>query len=71
VAAPFVALGTDGFGRSAARADLRAFFEVDRKSIALAAIDAAVRAGRAEARLHPEALERLGLSAEAPAPWTV
>jgi pyruvate dehydrogenase E1 component len=71
VAAPFVTLGTDGFGRSAARADLRAFFEVDRKSIALAAIDAAVRAGRAEARLHSEALERFGLSAEAPAPWTV
>ncbi len=71
VAAPFVALGTDGFGRSAARADLRAFFEVDRKSIALAAIDALVRAGRAEARLHAEALERFGLSSEAPAPWTV
>src|SRR5690606_11573101 len=37
IRAPFVTLGTDGFGRSASRAALRAFFEVDRKSIALAA----------------------------------
>ncbi|MGE5714823.1 MAG: alpha-ketoglutarate dehydrogenase [Betaproteobacteria bacterium] len=34
----YVALGTDGFGRSDTRAALRAFFEVDRRSIALAAL---------------------------------
>ena len=36
----FVALGTDGFGRSDTRAALRAFFEVDARSIALAALAA-------------------------------
>ena len=36
----YVALGTDGFGRSDTRAALRAFFEVDRRSIALAALQA-------------------------------
>ena len=35
-AAPLVALGTDGFGRSENRAALRDFFEVDAKHIVLA-----------------------------------
>src|SRR4029077_15469931 len=30
---PFVSLGTDGFGRSASRAELRDFFEVDAEHI--------------------------------------
>jgi hypothetical protein len=37
--APFVALGTDGFGRSDTRAELRRFFEIDRHQIVLAALD--------------------------------
>ena len=36
----YVTLGTDGFGRSDTRAALREFFEVDRRSIALAALRA-------------------------------
>jgi pyruvate dehydrogenase E1 component len=36
----YVTLGTDGFGRSDTRDALRRFFEVDRRSIALAAISA-------------------------------
>ena len=36
----YVTLGTDGFGRSDTRAALRAFFEVDAKNIALAALAA-------------------------------
>jgi pyruvate dehydrogenase E1 component len=36
----YVTLGTDGFGRSDTRAALRAFFEVDARSIALAALAA-------------------------------
>ena len=36
--APFVSLGTDGFGRSDTRADLRNFFEVDSHHIVLAAL---------------------------------
>jgi len=62
VKAPFVALGTDGFGRSDTRAALRRFFEVDRRSIAATAlwtIDPAKAA---------EAVVRYDL-AEGPAPW--
>ncbi len=44
----YVALGTDGFGRSDTRASLRAFFEVDRDSI-VGAVLAALRAPAAEA----------------------
>jgi len=35
---PYVALGTDGFGRSDTRAALRSFFEVDRYAVAIAAL---------------------------------
>jgi pyruvate dehydrogenase E1 component len=71
LAAPLTVLGTDGFGRSATRRDLRAFFEVDRNAIALAAIGALVRAGRADPALHRQAASRLGAGAGTPAPWTV
>jgi pyruvate dehydrogenase E1 component len=36
----YIALGTDGFGRSDTRAALRRYFEVDRRSIAVAALSA-------------------------------
>jgi len=58
----YVALGTDGFGRSDTRAALRAFFEVDRRSIALAALDAIDAGAAARAR------SAWGLQASAP-PW--
>jgi pyruvate dehydrogenase E1 component len=59
----YVALGTDGFGRSDTRAALRAFFEVDRRSIALAALHAVdpAAAGRARSRWET------GMS---PPPWS-
>jgi len=59
----YIALGTDGFGRSDTRAALRAFFEVDGRAIALAALHAIDPARAVMAR------ERWGLSAT-PAPWT-
>ncbi|MCR6679211.1 pyruvate dehydrogenase (acetyl-transferring), homodimeric type, partial [Escherichia marmotae] len=43
--APFVTLGTDGFGRSDTRENLRAYFEIDAPNIAAAALDALARAG--------------------------
>jgi pyruvate dehydrogenase E1 component len=45
VSRTYETLGTDGFGRSDTRAALRRFFEVDSKSIALAALDALAREG--------------------------
>jgi pyruvate dehydrogenase E1 component len=45
VPAQYVTLGTDGFGRSDTRAQLRDFFEVDARWIALAALQALHREG--------------------------
>ena len=67
----FTALGTDGFGRSATRADLRRFFEVDRAHIAVAGLDALARLGRIERSAVEAAIERYGLDARAAAPWTI
>ncbi|HKU46480.1 MAG TPA: alpha-ketoglutarate dehydrogenase [Burkholderiales bacterium] len=55
VSGKYVALGTDGFGRSDTRAALREFFEVDARHIALAAI-AALDPG-----LVPGVLRRYGI----------
>jgi pyruvate dehydrogenase E1 component len=71
VDAPFTVLGTDGFGRSANRRDLRAFFEVDRNSIALAAIEALVRKGTLPHSALTKAVKTFNASAETPAPWSV
>ncbi len=71
VSARFVALGTDGFGRSDSRAALRSFFEVDRFHIALAALEALVREGTLERTILLNAIERFGVKTGAPAPWKV
>ncbi|HVL34531.1 MAG TPA: alpha-ketoglutarate dehydrogenase, partial [Burkholderiales bacterium] len=59
----YVALGTDGFGRSDTRAALRAFFEVDAKSIALAALAALEHPSVGEAR------KRYGVDPGLRPPW--
>ena len=64
----FIALGTDGFGRSDTRPALRQFFEVDRQSIALAAMQALVEAGRLPVARLTEVAKRLGTS-KTDAPW--
>ncbi|MGB0126531.1 MAG: pyruvate dehydrogenase (acetyl-transferring), homodimeric type, partial [Rhodocyclaceae bacterium] len=71
VPARFVALGTDGFGRSDTRAMMRRFFEVDRYQVAVAALHSLVREGRIDAQIVAEAITRYGIDAEAPPPWTV
>jgi pyruvate dehydrogenase E1 component len=60
----FVALGTDGFGRSDTRAALRAFFEVDARSIAVAALAAI------DERSAREAIARYGIDPATSPPWT-
>jgi pyruvate dehydrogenase E1 component len=65
----FIVLGTDGFGRSDTRSALRQFFEVDRASIALAAVQALVESGRLPREKHAEAARRLGTTISDP-PWT-
>ena len=66
----YVTLGTDGFGRSDTRAALRAFFEVDRVSIAIAALKALADEGALARAVVREAIERYGrLDASRDAPW--
>jgi pyruvate dehydrogenase E1 component len=60
VPAPFVTLGTDGFGRSDTRAALRDFFEVDAKWITYTAL-AELYAGRKSAEEMREIAARLEL----------
>lgn len=69
VACPYTVLGTDGFGRSDTRAQLRRFFEVDRHSVVLAALSALAQAGRLERSVCTEAMARYGLVADTQAPW--
>ncbi|MGF6695366.1 pyruvate dehydrogenase E1 component [Metapseudomonas resinovorans] len=66
----FIALGTDGFGRSDNREQLRAFFEVDRRQIVLAALSALADEGTLPAQVCALAIERYAIEADAPAPWT-
>ncbi len=58
----FTALGTEGFGRSEARADLRDFFEVDHRYTVLAALSALARSGEVEREVPAKALKDLGIS---------
>ncbi|HZZ91364.1 MAG TPA: alpha-ketoglutarate dehydrogenase [Usitatibacter sp.] len=61
---PYLALGTDGFGRSDTRASLRRFFEVDRHSVVVAALRALgdARAG--------DAAKGFGIEAAGAPPWS-
>ena len=64
-------LGTDGFGRSDSRENLRRFFEVDRHYVTLAALKALAEDGEIPAAKVAEALAKYGIDADKPAPWTV
>jgi len=67
----YVALGTDGFGRSDTREHLRHFFEVDRHWVTVAALKALADDGAMPPAKVGEALARYKLDAKKPAPWTV
>jgi pyruvate dehydrogenase E1 component len=69
VSGPFVALGTDGFGRSDTRAKLRGFFGVDRNHIAVATLDALARQGRRTAADAATAIVKYGLAVDVRPPW--
>jgi pyruvate dehydrogenase E1 component len=65
---PYVTLGTDGFGRSDARAELRAHFEVDRSFVVLAALQALAGAGQIDRKTVVAAMARLGIDPGKPDP---
>ena len=71
VDAPYVVLGTDGFGRSATRENLRDFFEVDANHIAYHALYALAEQGEIDKKVLLKAAKTLAIDAERPNPVTV
>ncbi|MBX9347868.1 pyruvate dehydrogenase (acetyl-transferring), homodimeric type [Chromobacterium vaccinii] len=67
----FVVLGTDGFGRSDSRANLRSFFEVDRYHVALAALSALARDGKIDGAKVAEAITKYGIKTDKLPSWKV
>jgi pyruvate dehydrogenase E1 component len=67
----YVALGTDGFGRSDFRRKLRRFFEVDRYFVTVAALQALVAEGTLRAETVRKALEKYEIDPNKPNPITV
>jgi pyruvate dehydrogenase E1 component len=67
----YAVLGTDGFGRSDSRAELRRFFEVDRHYVAVAALKALADDGKVDAKVVSQAMQSFGIDPEKPNPLTV
>ena len=67
----FVTLGTDGFGRSDTREQLRKFFEVDRYYITVAALKALADEGAIEAKAVAAAIKQYDIDPEKPMPTKV
>ena len=65
----YVALGTDGYGRSDTREALRRFFEVDRKAIAISALKALSDEERIAPAVVEDAMARYGVSGDSANPW--
>jgi pyruvate dehydrogenase E1 component len=71
VQARYSVLGTDGFGRSDMRSQLRKFFEVNRYYVVVAALKALVDEGEIEAKVVSEAMRKYRIDSEKPDPTTV
>ncbi len=66
----YVALGTDGFGRSDSRAQLRKFFEVDKHSIVVAALKALADDSKIDIKTVTQAMQAYGIDPSKPDPVT-
>jgi pyruvate dehydrogenase E1 component len=67
----YLTLGADGFGRSDLREKLRAFFEIDRHHVVVAALKTLAEEGQVPVERVSEAIQKYDIDPEAPAPWTV
>ncbi|WKN31054.1 pyruvate dehydrogenase (acetyl-transferring), homodimeric type [Porifericola rhodea] len=61
---PFISLGTDGFGRSDARPELRDFFEVDHRHIVLSALYGLLNEGKIKKNTYEKAMQKLEIDAD-------
>jgi pyruvate dehydrogenase E1 component len=71
VPGPYRVLGTDGYGRSDSRRQLRRFFEVDRHYVAVAALKELADAGEIKSSMVSDAIKKFEIDPEAPMPTTV
>jgi len=62
--ANYIVLGTDGFGRSETRPELRRHFQIDAECTAWAALRGLANAGAFDAARLPQILQQLGIDAE-------
>lgn len=69
--APYYVLGTDGFGRSDTRVELRHFFEVDAKYIVYTTLYALMQAGKLTKQKLAGAIKKLGIDPDKQDPTTV
>ncbi len=69
--APYLVLGTDGFGRSDTREELRHFFEVDRRFVTLAALKSLADAQKLPVETVRQARDDLGIDPDKPNPRLV
>ena len=67
----YVTLGTDGFGRSDMRSQLRKFFEVNRYYVAVAALKALADEGEIPLATVSAAIEKYRIDPDKPNPMTV
>ena len=64
-------LGTDGFGRSEDRTDLRNFFEVDARFVAVATLAELAQEGQIDRSVVAQAIKDFGINTDKPNPATV
>src|ERR1700693_669256 len=67
----YAVLGTDGYGRSDSRAELRRFFEVDRHYVAITALKALADEGKIDKQTVTDAMRSFGIDPEKPNPLSV
>ena len=63
-----VSLGTDGYGRSDTRMNLRRFFEIDAECIVIAVLNALFQRGEIELEVVQQAIRDLEIDPEKAAP---
>ncbi|MDK9431158.1 pyruvate dehydrogenase (acetyl-transferring), homodimeric type [Gallibacterium anatis] len=63
-ASSYLVLGTDGFGRSDSRENLRSHFEVDAHHVAVAALSQLVKAGTLDKQVLVEAIKKYGIDTD-------
>ena len=71
IEAQYVVLGTDGYGRSDTREQLRRHFEVDRNFVVVAALKALADEGAIKHADVAKAIKQLGINTEKPDPMYV